>query len=143
MAVVKYPIANYCLYLSIDFNSKKQLMPILSLQVSIGKLYNIMVSPPEEVGMKEARYANNKIIISDSTLLNIISPQLKKITSQYKFMCQCECYIFSKSIHSSLLSWRERLLINLNIKVIRCKTDGLVKWPIFYSIHINLCHSTW
>ena len=82
MAVVKYPIANYCLYLSIDVNSKKQLMPIFSLQVSIGKLYNIMVSPPEEGGMKEARYAYNKIIISDSTLLNIIPPQLKKITSQ-------------------------------------------------------------
>ena len=41
-----------------------------------------MVSPPEKGEPKEAIYADNNIIISDSTLRNIIPPQLKKMTSQ-------------------------------------------------------------
>ena len=39
-----------------------------------------MVSPPEEGGIKETRYADNNIIISDSTLRNIISPQLNNMS---------------------------------------------------------------
>ena len=56
-------------------------MPKLLLQVSVEKLHNIMVSPPEEVGLKEARDEDNNIIISDSTLSNILPPQLKNMTS--------------------------------------------------------------
>ena len=41
-----------------------------------------MVSPPEEGELKEVRGEDNNIIISDSTLINIISPQLKEITSR-------------------------------------------------------------
>ena len=78
---MKSTIANYCLYVSIYGNSKKQLMPKLLLQVSVEKLHNIMVSPPEEVGLKEARDEDNNIIISDSTLSNILPPQLKNMTS--------------------------------------------------------------
>ena len=48
------------------------------LQVYVQKLYNSMLSPPEEVGPKEAKDANNNIIISDSKLINILPPQLKR-----------------------------------------------------------------
>ena len=37
-----------------------------------------MVSPPGEGGLKESIYAENNIIISDSTLRNILPPQLNK-----------------------------------------------------------------
>ena len=40
-----------------------------------------MVSFSEEGGMKEARDAENNIIIGDSTLLNILPSQIKNITS--------------------------------------------------------------
>ena len=35
----------------------------------------------QEGGLKEARDEDNNIIISDSTLLNILPPQLKNMTS--------------------------------------------------------------
>ena len=53
-------------------------------------------------------------------------------------MCGCECSISTKIMHSSLLSWRERFLKNLRIKVVMRKTESLVKWKIFYLIHIKI-----
>ena len=41
-----------------------------------------MVSPPEEGILKEARGEESNIIISDSILKNIITPQLKNMTSR-------------------------------------------------------------
>ena len=64
-----------------------------------------MVSPPEEGVLNEARDVDNNIIVSDSTLQSILPPQLKKISVRYKFMCGCECWIYDKSIHSSLISY--------------------------------------
>ena len=43
-----------------------------------------MASPLEKGGLKEARYADNNIIISDFTIHNIQPPQLKKISAWYK-----------------------------------------------------------
>ena len=36
------------------------------------------------------------------------------MSARYKITCGCECCIYTKSIHSSLLSWRDRYLMNLN-----------------------------
>ena len=47
------------------------------LQFSVWELHNSMVSPPEEGGLKEEIDEDNNIIISDSTLWNILIPQLK------------------------------------------------------------------
>ena len=79
--VVQSPIVNDCIYESIYCNSKKQLMPKLSLQVSVRELHNSTVSPPEEGGLKEASDVNNYIIIINSTLQYIIPHQLKKVNS--------------------------------------------------------------
>ena len=35
------------------------------------------------------------------------------MSARYKIMCGCECFISAKSIHSSLLSWRDRYLKKL------------------------------
>ena len=74
------------------------------LKVSVQELNNSMVIPIEEDGLKEAREKDNYIIISDSTLQNILPPQLKSMTSEYKVMCGCECCISDKIMHLSLLS---------------------------------------
>ena len=29
------------------------------------------------------------------------------MTSRYKVICSCECFIYAKSMHSSLLTWRD------------------------------------
>ena len=39
------------------------------------------MSPHEEGGPEEARYSEDKIVISDSTLRNILPPQLNKMNS--------------------------------------------------------------
>ena len=72
-----------------------------------------MLSTSEEGGLKEARYAENNIIISYSTLCSILPPQLKKMYARYRVMCDCKCCISSKIIHSSLLSWSDHCLKNI------------------------------
>ena len=111
---MKSPISNDCLKVYIDGHSEPQLVPKFLLQVSVWELHNIMVSPHEEVGLKEKIYADNNIIISDSTPRSILPPQLNNMYSQYKFVCGCDCCISDKSIHSSLLSWCDRYLRKLN-----------------------------
>ena len=100
--------------MSIDGHSETQLIPKLLLQVSVQELHNSMVSSPEEGGIKEERYADNNIIIGDSTIRSILPPHLKKMSARYKVMCGCECCVFSRIIHSSLLSWSDCYLRKLN-----------------------------
>ena len=76
------PISNDCIKLSIDEQTGPQLVPKFLLQVPVRELHNRMVSPPEEGRTKEARYAEDKIIISDSTLRNILPLQLKNMNFQ-------------------------------------------------------------
>ena len=45
-------IKKYCPYVSIDGNSQKQLMPNVLFHFSVQELHNILVIPPEEVGLK-------------------------------------------------------------------------------------------
>ena len=85
--VTKSPIYNDCLKVSIDGNSEPQLVPKVLPQMSARELHNSMSIPPEEGGIKEERDSDNNIIISDSTLRSVITPQLKKISARYKVMC--------------------------------------------------------
>ena len=80
--------------------------------MSVRELHNSLLSDPNDGGLKDARYEDGKIIISDSTLRPLLPPQLKKMSARYKIMCGCEYCISAKSIHSSLLSWRDRYLKN-------------------------------
>ena len=57
-------------------------------------------------------------------------------------MCGCECCISAKSIHSLLLSWRDRYLKKLKDLIKILKTEGLGKEKITYMKHIKIksCH---
>ena len=57
--------------------------------MSVLEIHKIMVSPQEEGGIKEEIYVDINIIISDSTLRQIMLPQLKTMSSHYKVMCGC------------------------------------------------------
>ena len=46
-----------------------------------------MIIPSEEGGLDEERDAEYNIIISDSTLRNILPNQLKNMSAHYKAMC--------------------------------------------------------
>ena len=76
--VVQSSIFNYCLKVNIDGHTRPQLVTKLLLQVPDRELHNSLISDPVDGGIKEARYVENNIIISDSTLHSLLTPQLKK-----------------------------------------------------------------
>ena len=122
----------------LDDQTESQIVPKLLLQVSVRELHNSLVSDINDGGMKVARDEYGKIIISDSTLHSLLPPQLKQISARYKIMCDCECCIYAKSIHSSLISWRDRYLKNSRIKAKMLKSEGLVIKHIIYIQHIEM-----
>ena len=82
LQVVKYTIANDCHKISIDGPSESQSAPKCLLQVCFRELRKSMVSTPEEIGLKESKYADNSIIISDFTLQSILPHQLKNMSAR-------------------------------------------------------------
>ena len=77
--VVKSPIFNDFLKVNIDGHTEPQLFPNFLLWVSVQELHKRLVSDTEDGGIKEARDVENNIIISDSTLRSLLSPQFKDI----------------------------------------------------------------
>ena len=80
--VVQSQISNDCLKVSIGDQSEPQLVPKLLPLVSVWDLQNIIVIPPEECGVNNARDADNNTMISDYTLRSIIPPQFNKMSAQ-------------------------------------------------------------
>ena len=76
----------------------------LFYRVSVRELHNRLFSDTNDGGLQESRDEENNIITRDSILRTLLPPQLKQMLARYKFVCVCECCIYSKSIHSSLLS---------------------------------------
>ena len=104
--VVQSPISNDCLKVNIDGHTEPQLVPRLLLKVYVRELHNNRVSAKIYGGLKEARYEDDNIIISDSTIRSLLPPQFKKTSSRYKVMYGCKFCISSKSRYSSLISLR-------------------------------------
>ena len=73
--VVQSPISNDCLKVIFDDQIEPQLVPKLLLQVSVREIHNSLVSDPNHGGLKDSRYEDGKIIISDSTLRSLLPPQ--------------------------------------------------------------------
>ena len=76
--VVQSTIVNDCMKVKIDGNTEPQLVPNLLLQVSVRELNNNLFSDTDSGGLKEARYEENNIVISDYKLCLLLPPQLKK-----------------------------------------------------------------
>ena len=75
---MKLPIINDFLKVKIDGHTETQLVPKYLLQVSVREIHNNIVSAKIYCGIKESRYEDDNIIISDSTLRPLLPPQLKK-----------------------------------------------------------------
>ena len=120
-------IVNGCLKVKIDCYTEPQLVPKFLLQVSVRKLHNNLVRSTKDGGLKEKRDEDDNITISDSTLRSLLPTQFKKKSSGYKFMCGCECCIFTKIMHSSLLTWCDCYLKNSKISAKMLKTEVLGK----------------
>ena len=79
--VVQPPISNDCLKVMLDYQTEPQLVPKLLLQVYIRELHNILVSDTNDGGIKDARDEDDNIILSDSTLRSLLTPQLRQIST--------------------------------------------------------------
>ena len=82
-----------------DYQTEPQLVPKWLLQLSVKELHNILVSDTNYGGLKNARYEDDKIIISYYILCLLLPHQSKQMSIHYKVMCSCECCISAKSIH--------------------------------------------
>ena len=60
-----------------DDHKEPRLVPKYLLQLSVQELHNSLVGDPNDGGLKDASDKDYNIIISDSTLLSPLSPQLK------------------------------------------------------------------
>ena len=69
------PIVNDCLKVKIDGHTEPQLVTKLLLHVYVRELYNNLVRPKIDGGLKEARDEYDNTIISDSTLRPLLLPQ--------------------------------------------------------------------
>ena len=96
--VVQPPTVNDCLNVNIDGHTEPQLVPKLLLHVSVRELHNSLISDIEYGGIKEARYTENIIIISDSTLRSLLTPQLEKC-HQYKKSCVVVSVVYLQKLY--------------------------------------------
>ena len=100
------PIFNYCLKLDIDGHTRPQMVPKLLPQISIWELHNGLVSDPVYGGLKEARDAENNIIISDSTLRSLLPPQSNNIITIQGHMWLWTLYIYQKyTFIITIMAW--------------------------------------
>ena len=65
--IVQSPIFNNIMKMNIDDHTRPKIVPSLLLQVYVRELHKILVNYPYDVGLKEARDAENSITISNST----------------------------------------------------------------------------
>ena len=75
---VQSTIFNYCLKVNIDGYTEMQLVPKLLLHVSVRELNKNIFSGADNDRIKEARYEDDNITISDPTLHSLLPPKLKK-----------------------------------------------------------------
>ena len=136
--VIQSLISNDFLKVMLDDHTEPQLVPKLLLQVSVRELHNSLVSDPNDGGLKDSRDEDGNIIISDPTLRSLLPPQLKQSSARYKIMCGFDCCISTKSILSSLISWRDRYLKNSRIKTKMLKAEVLVINHIVYIQHTKI-----
>ena len=86
--VFQSTIFDDCLKVLLDDHTEPQLFSKLLPQVSVREPHNILLSDPNDGGIKYARGEYGKIIISGSTLRSIMPPQLKQMSPRYKVMCK-------------------------------------------------------
>ena len=77
--VLQSPIVNDFLNVKTDGPTEPQLVTKLLLHVSSIELHNNIVSATKDGGLKETRYEDDNIIISDSTLPSLLLPQFKNV----------------------------------------------------------------
>ena len=81
----------------------KQGLPKLLVGCSMRQLHNELIASPDDGGLLGAIYVNtNDVIISDTMLRSLASPELHKMIDHHKTMCGCAICNTSKYFQESL-----------------------------------------
>ena len=96
-----------------DGTTEKKKMSKLLLQVSICELHDDLMKAEHEGGFKYRFDKNNKPLISDTALRNLLPPELRKMKKYQRIMCGCETCIAASTLQESLNAWRRRYLKSL------------------------------
>jgi hypothetical protein len=112
--VVDSPISNDTLKIHDEETGKKtKTVGKLLLQIPIRELHNDLVLAAEKGDLPGLLDLNGRIVVSDTSLRNILPPQLRRATERHKQMCGCETCLTPRSHQQSLNSWRDRHLRQL------------------------------
>ena len=81
------------------------------------QLHNELIASPDDGGLVEDRHAiTNDLIIRDTMLRSLVTPQLHPRTYNQKMMCGCAICNTSKYTQESLNAWRRKQLKIMNDK---------------------------
>ena len=73
------------------------------------QFHNELIASPDYGGLIGARHADtNDVIISDTMIYYLASPQLHPMTDHHKMMCDCDICKNSKYFQESLIAWRRK-----------------------------------
>ena len=91
------PIARDTLLITYGESRVKRRVLKLLLECSMRQLHNELIASPDDVGLVGSRHAyKNDMIISDTMLHLLESPQLHPMTDNHKMMCGCVICITSE-----------------------------------------------
>ena len=112
------------------------------LQVSVREIHNRLVSDTDDDGLKEAIDAENNIIISDSTLRSLLSPQLIKCHQDTR-SCKVVSVVYLPKV--CIPNYYHGLIIIKKIqgsqpKFSKQKVWGKIKFAYMKYIKIQSCH---
>ena len=82
------------------------------------QLHNEITASPDDGGLCGSRHADtNDVIISDTMLCSLSTPQLRTMTDNHEMMCGCAICNTSKYFKESLNEWRRKQLKTMKDKV--------------------------
>ena len=107
--VCESPIARDTLIITDAESRVKRRVPKLLLECLMRQFHNEIIASPDNGGLLGARHDDtNDVIISDTTLHSLSSPQLLPMTDNHKMMCGCAMCNTSKCFQGSLNVWRRK-----------------------------------
>ena len=92
------PNMNGCIQLKMPFTNKAALISKCLLLVLFYELHNDNAKLQNKSAFEDAYHRDNKIIINDTYLRNIIPLEGRKMSNHKKIICRCENYIQTMSM---------------------------------------------
>ena len=123
---------------SLDGCSEKVVLPKYFLQIPISELHSDLFKSKEEGSLAESRDENGKVIISDSSLRQLLPRNVYPMSNQRRDLCGCETCVSADMLQCSLNLWRIKHLKRLeSLKMSRTRYRSSQKYIERYDRYKN------